>query len=71
MNASQTRLNHFSAGLAMALAKQMVQEITASDLDQQITSAIEHLADCWESEETQKGIAAFFAKTLPPWQVES
>ena len=56
---------------AMALAKQMVQEITASDLDQQITSAIEHLADCWESEETQKGIAAFFAKIPPPWQVES
>ena len=53
---------------AMARAKQMMQDITASDLDQQISLAIEHLADCWESEETQNGIAAFFAKTPPPWQ---
>ena len=25
------------------------------------------LADCWESTETQAGIAAFFAKTKAPW----
>ena len=52
----------------MARAKQMMQDITAPDLNQQISLAIEHLADCWESEETQNGIAAFFAKTPPPWQ---
>ena len=53
---------------AMAQAKRMVQDITAVDLDQHISLAIEHLADCWESKETQNGIAAFFAKTPPPWQ---
>lgn len=26
------------------------------------------LADCWETEETRAGIAAFFAKDTPPWR---
>jgi len=52
---------------AMARAKAMLRQITSPNLDAEIALAIDHLADCWESEETQGGIAAFFDKTPPPW----
>jgi methylglutaconyl-CoA hydratase len=52
---------------AMARAKAMLRQITSPNLDAEIALAIDHLADCWESEETQEGIAAFFDKTPPPW----
>ena len=52
---------------AMARAKELLRRITAPDLDGQIELAIEKLADCWESEETQAGIGAFFGKTPAPW----
>ncbi len=52
---------------AMARAKLMLRAITAADLDAQINMAIEHLADCWESDETAAGINAFFNKEKAPW----
>jgi methylglutaconyl-CoA hydratase len=52
---------------AMRRAKNMLRQITAPDLDAQITLAINHLADCWESEEAAQGISAFFNKEKAPW----
>ena len=61
----KTALN--AAPGAMARAKAMLRAFTAPDLDAQITQAITHLADCWESDETAAGIAAFFNKEKAPW----
>ena len=52
---------------AMRRAKQLCRKITAADLDAQIESAITALADCWDNEETQAGLKAFFDKSPPPW----
>ena len=52
---------------AMGRAKRMLRAFTAPELDDQITEAITHLADCWESEETASGITAFFNKEKPSW----
>lgn len=47
---------------AMERAKRMLREFTAASLDQQIEAAIEHLADCWESDEARARIEAFLNK---------
>lgn len=52
---------------AMARAKALANSFTSPDLDGQINDAINALADCWETEETQNGITAFFAKSKAPW----
>ena len=52
---------------AMARAKKMLRDFTASHIDAQIKEAIIHLADCWESDETTQGINAFFNKEKAPW----
>ena len=52
---------------AMSRAKQLCRKITAANLDAQIESAITALADCWDNEETQAGLKAFFDKSPPPW----
>ena len=56
-----------AAPSAMARAKAMLRSFTTPDLDAQITTAITHLADCWESDEAAAGVAAFFNKENPPW----
>jgi methylglutaconyl-CoA hydratase len=52
---------------AMARAKFLAIRSAEFRLDAQINEAIAALADCWEDEETQIGIKAFFAKVPPPW----
>ena len=61
----KTALN--AAPQAMSRAKKMLRQITTPELDAQIKTAINHLADCWESDETKQGIQAFFNKEKPPW----
>ena len=61
----QTALN--AAPGAMARAKAMLLRITSPDLDKQIEQSIALLADCWETEETKRGIEAFLSKTQAPW----
>lgn len=48
---------------AKALARALGPRIDAAVIEQSIA----RLADIWEGEEARQGIAAFFAKTPPPW----
>jgi methylglutaconyl-CoA hydratase len=48
---------------AKALARALGPQIDAAVIDDSIT----RLADVWEGEAAQQGIAAFFAKIPPPW----
>ncbi|WP_278924002.1 MULTISPECIES: crotonase/enoyl-CoA hydratase family protein [Pseudophaeobacter] len=54
---------------AVARAKELSRRLAGID---DPASAADYsanaLADCWETEETQEGIAAFFAKETPSWR---
>ena len=52
---------------AMARAKELALSLGTSPTDEMREASIIALAECWESEETQAGIAAFFAKIKAPW----
>lgn len=56
-----------SAPQAMARAKALAIKLTAPELNAQFDDAIKALAECWESEEAQRGIKAFLDKTPTPW----
>jgi len=56
---------------AMAAAKALIARFSQTpDHTQQNDAAIEALAAVWESQGARDGIAAFFAKTPPPWMKE-
>lgn len=52
---------------AVARAKKLCQKLGGDISQQTIDETIVALADCWESNETKTGIAAFFSKKPPPW----
>ena len=52
---------------AMARAKALILAQESGSLHEDIDQAVTALADCWESPETQAGIAAFFDRQDPPW----
>lgn len=53
---------------AMAAAKKLLRDFSHQpDWQEQNDIAIRALADCWETQETQQGINAFFDKRPAPW----
>ena len=52
---------------AAAKAKNLTRKMGAPINKEIIHYTAEQLAECWESEETQEGINAFFAKQTPSW----
>lgn len=52
---------------AVARAKKLCQNLGGGVSQNTIDESIEALADCWESDETKIGIAAFFSKETPQW----
>ena len=65
-------VSHFlqTAPGAVARAKQLARSQGPVIDETLMMYTAEQLADCWESEETKQGIAAFFAKEKPAWQRE-
>ena len=54
-----------AAGRAKRLALSLGGEITEATIDH----TIQELVTCWESDEAQEGIAAFFEKRRPNWNM--
>jgi methylglutaconyl-CoA hydratase len=54
---------------AVARAKRLAQRLGAGITDADIHHTIAELAACWVGDEAPEGIAAFFAKRRPCWQV--
>lgn len=69
----EQEIAHFlqAAPGAVARAKRLARRQGPVIDDELIRHTAEQLADCWESEETHQGIAAFFAKQKPDWQREA
>lgn len=55
---------------AVARAKRLIEFVSTHDTAENIPYTAGQLADCWESQELQDGIAAFLSKAKPPWHVE-
>lgn len=53
---------------AVAAAKALCRTLAGTDPSDAAEFTANALADCWETEETQEGIAAFFAKQTPSWR---
>lgn len=53
---------------AVARAKALARSLGPKIDESVIRDTANQLADCWETDETQAGIAAFFDKTKPSWQ---
>jgi methylglutaconyl-CoA hydratase len=53
---------------AVADAKALARNLAGPDPAEQAEMTASALADRWETEEAQAGIAAFFAKETPPWR---
>ena len=53
---------------AVADAKSLCQRLAGQDPADALELSVNALADRWETEETARGIAAFFARESPPWQ---
>jgi methylglutaconyl-CoA hydratase len=56
---------------AVASSKQLVRFLGPRIDDAIIEATIEHLANCWESEEAREGIEAFLAKRPPRWALKA
>ena len=55
---------------AVAKAKLLFRNLVG-DVDQEtVDTTIMALADCWESDETRKGLEAFFNKQSMPWTLK-
>lgn len=52
---------------AVARTKALYHRLMGGKSEAEIAATVEALADCWETEETAAGIAAFFEKRPPPW----
>lgn len=55
---------------AVAQAKALCLSLAGENPVAEAKRTASALADCWETQETQEGIAAFFAKETPPWRQE-
>jgi len=53
---------------AVAMTKKLIQFVSQNNKEDVRTYTAELLADCWEGEEAQGGIKAFFAKEAMPWK---
>jgi len=53
---------------AVAMTKKLIQFVSTNDKEKVRSYTAELLADCWEGEEAQSGIKAFFAKEVMPWK---
>ena len=53
---------------AVAAAKALCRDLVTMDPAQSAQYYANALADCWETQETLEGIAAFFAKQTPSWR---
>lgn len=53
---------------AVAAAKALCRDLATMDPAHAAEYSANALADCWETQETQEGIAAFFAKQSPSWR---
>lgn len=56
---------------AVSAAKELCRALAGADPANSATLTANALADCWETQETQEGIAAFFAKEPPSWRQSS
>lgn len=56
---------------AIARAKALCRALVGTDPAEAAHLSANALADCWETDETQEGIAAFFAKETPSWRQAS
>lgn len=54
---------------AVTAAKRLIEFVSRHDTPANITYTADRLADAWESEELQEGIAAFLEKRKPKWHV--
>jgi methylglutaconyl-CoA hydratase len=54
---------------ALATAKELITRVASQDAATNRVYTAARLADAWETEEAREGIAAFFGKRPPPWQV--
>lgn len=52
---------------AVAAAKAQVRDLGMPITPQVVAASIDRLVDRWDGEEAAQGLAAFFAKTPPPW----
>lgn len=53
---------------AVARAKALCRQLSGPDPVEAAGLSANALADCWETRETQDGIAAFFSKETPSWR---
>lgn len=53
---------------AVAATKKLIEFVASHESDENIEYTASALADAWETEEGQTGIAAFLGKTIPPWR---
>ncbi len=53
---------------AVAMTKKLIQFVSQNDKEKVRSYTAELLADCWEGEEAQGGITAFFDKKAMPWK---
>ncbi|MBR9765207.1 MAG: crotonase/enoyl-CoA hydratase family protein [Rhodobacteraceae bacterium] len=53
---------------AVARAKALARKLGTPPSAEEIDHSIEELVACWEGEEAQEGIAAFFERRKPRWQ---
>ncbi|KMK68528.1 crotonase/enoyl-CoA hydratase family protein [Puniceibacterium sp. IMCC21224] len=56
---------------AVAAAKALCRALAGANPADSAELTANALADCWETAETQEGIAAFFAKETPSWRQSS
>jgi methylglutaconyl-CoA hydratase len=54
---------------AVAMTKELIAYVREHDAESIRRHTSTLLADCWEGEEAQTGIAGFFERTPPPWKV--
>ncbi|WP_068112248.1 crotonase/enoyl-CoA hydratase family protein [Tropicimonas marinistellae] len=53
---------------AVTAAKALCRALAGADMESRSEMTANALADCWETPETQEGIAAFFARETPSWR---
>ena len=52
---------------AVARAKALTRHLGGAITSAQVDHSIAELVACWDGDEAKQGIAAFFARTAPPW----
>ena len=70
-NAIETEVNELlnCAPGAVAMTKNLIRYVSTHSREQTREHTAALLADCWEGEEAQSGIRAFFDKQPAPWKI--